>query len=188
MRFFRKESPALQTRYQNYKPFLRRDFYYRCAYCEIHEAHIGGHWGFGVDHFRPKAKFRKLRLLYHNLYYACNFCNTMKGETWPSRREQKDGYRFVDACQEDPYVIHFRPTEDGILASLTRAGEYTLKHLRLNRTQLCQHRKRLIDARKSLESLRSELGRVEVPAELALRVLEQSAMVEKEYFNPDVPY
>jgi hypothetical protein len=188
VRFFRNETPPPQARYQNYKPFLRRDFLYRCAYCEIHEAHIGGHWGFGVDHFCPKGKFRKLCLVYRNLYYACNLCNTMKGETWPSRREQKHGYRFVDVCQEDLYVTHLESMGDGVLESRTRAGEYTLKHLRLNRRQLRQHRTRLIEARTNLESLRAVLTRVEVPPDLALRASEQLAAIEKEYFNPDVPY
>jgi len=188
VRFFRNETPPQQTKYQDYKPFLRRDFLHRCAYCEIHEDHLGGHWAFGVDHFRPKSKLRKLLLVYRNLYYACNLCNTMKGETWPSRSEQKDGYRFLDPCQEDPYVDHLAPAGDGMLESRTEPGEFTLKHLRLNRRQLCRHRRRLIEAKKNLESLRAGLARVVLPPELALEMSDHLAMVEKEYFNPDVPY
>ena len=134
MRFQRVESPPRQKRYQDYKPFLRKDFRTRCAYCLIHEAHFGGLRNYHVDHFRPKRRFPRLVLTYTNLYYACGLCNTFKGETWPSPSQQKAGFGFGDPCEEDLYKEHLQIDErDGSLRAITKSGRYTLEHLRLNR-------------------------------------------------------
>ena len=92
-RILRKQDPPIQARYQDYKPYLRLDFVYRCAYCTIHEGRHGGEHNFQVEHFRPKRKdlFPELELVYSNLYYACNRCNVIKGSKWPTPEQQARG-------------------------------------------------------------------------------------------------
>ena len=125
------------------KPYLRKEFLYRCAYCTLHEGDVGagGIWHYCVEHFRPRKKFPELVCVYGNLYYACPYCNTTKGETWPSDKSIEQGFYFVDPCEDDLYVDHAEEQDDGILKHKTNAGFYTIEHLRLNRSFVRKMRK-----------------------------------------------
>jgi uncharacterized protein (TIGR02646 family) len=101
--FSRRESPPHHPNYQNYRPFLRRDFLARCAYCERTEDYLGGEEAFEVEHFKPSSKFPELICVYSNLYYVCGKCNRHKSETWPSDAQIAQGIRFADPCLEDAY-------------------------------------------------------------------------------------
>ena len=70
--FIRRDDVLIQTQAAKYKPHLRIDFQWRCAYCETTEVYRRGVDVFGVDHFKPKAKFPELDCHYPNLYYCCN--------------------------------------------------------------------------------------------------------------------
>jgi uncharacterized protein (TIGR02646 family) len=139
-------TPAFR-RYQDYKPYLRADFRHSCAYCLLHERQLlTDHWSFTIDHFRPKGlpRFRHLRNIYANLYYACPRCNTYKGNVWPARSTVARGSGFVDPCAQDP-LNHFSFDAGGGIAPRTAAGAYTIRHLRLDRAQLERRRRELID-------------------------------------------
>ena len=139
--FVRTETPPRYADYRRYKPHLRRDFQYQCAYCTINEAEFGGHYNFHIDHFRPQSLFPELRTEYSNLYYACSICNTYKSDTWPTEEQIARGRRFLDPCADD-YAAHFEPQPDGMLRELTEPAKYTSTHLRLNRQQLVKLRQR----------------------------------------------
>lgn len=187
--FQRRENPPLLNKYQNYKPYLRKDFDYRCAYCVIHEAHYGGLRNFHVDHFRPKSKFPKLARTYVNLYYACGLCNTFKSDHWPSAALLKKGSRYVDPCQEDPFGTHFEVDDrDGSLRTLTPAGKYTATHLRLDRRQLRKHRRRLAEKQAKCQELRDELAKPGVPPGVAARAQALLKEIEEDYLNPSPPF
>ena len=190
MLFSRKESPIPSIHYQDYKPHLRRDFLYRCAYCCIHEGHFGGLRNFHVDHFRPKKRFPDLEVADENLYYACSICNNSKGDAWPSPQQSESGFRFVDPCMEDPYDVHFRIVNDGSLQPLSNAGRYTSGHLRLNRPQLVTHRRRLNEFKLKYDEVRILVQSRRVPPELANRALREIEKLLKIYLDPDpdVPY
>jgi uncharacterized protein (TIGR02646 family) len=110
--FVRREHPPQIDDRKEYLPFLRRDFRYRCAYCERTEAFLGGEEFFEIDHFRPVSKFREEATHYRNLYYSCGKCNRHKGDTWPSGDLIAMGFRFADPCQEDMYIDHLREKPD----------------------------------------------------------------------------
>jgi hypothetical protein len=121
---------------RRYKPYLRRDFNYRCAYSWVHESSIGGEATFEVEHFRPKTHFRKLGATYSNLYYVWGPCNRAKGETWPRLADRKAGRRFVDPCAEEAFT-HFgfefkQGFITGSLLGLTPAGRYTIEKCAIN--------------------------------------------------------
>ena len=97
----RNEKTPKYDNYKLYKKHLRIDFHYKCAYCLIHEREYGFQHNFCVDHFKPKLKFPKLKLIYENLYYACLVCNSFKKDKWPSNKEQNKGYRFLDPCFDE---------------------------------------------------------------------------------------
>lgn len=189
MRFQRIESPPRHKRYQDYKPYLRKDFLTRCAYCLIHEAHYGGLRNYHVDHFRPKKRFPRLVLTYTNLYYACGLCNTFKGETWPTSDQLKAGFGFGDPCKEDLYEKHFQVDErDGSLRALTNVGRYMMEHLRLDRRQLKKYRYMRIQARQTCQELRSALLVPGLPSSWVTRVQEVLDQIERDSLDPPPPY
>jgi hypothetical protein len=191
MRFERRENPPPKKKYQDCKPYLRKDFKFRCAYCLIHEAHFGGLRNFHVDHFRPKSRdeFRHLELVYTNLYYSCALCNTFKRQSWPSTRELDAGFRFVDPCEEDLYERHVEVNgETGELRALTRAGEYTVAHIWLDRAQMNKHRRMLIEKEKKWQDLRNLLNSKSLPPATLAKARELMNELEREFFAPHPPY
>jgi hypothetical protein len=139
--FIRKESPPYLEDYQQYRPFLRRDFRCVCAYCERTEFVLGGEEFFEIDHFRPVKRFPEQQTHYPNLYYACGKCNRHKGSTWPSDDSIKKSLRFADPCREDMYSEHLEETQDGALRARTNTGAYTCAHIQLNRLALVAWRR-----------------------------------------------
>jgi uncharacterized protein (TIGR02646 family) len=136
-RVVRKQRPPALTDYKKYKPYLRRDFGRRCAYCHIPESRYGTPGNYAVDHFRPKSvpEFSKLVCRYSNLFYACRDCNLYKGSTWPSKAERTLGCRFLNPCAIDP-AGQWIVAEDGTLTPGTPAAQYMVEQLRLNRESL----------------------------------------------------
>lgn len=151
--FRRRESPPYHSDYQGYRPFLRRDFLARCAYCERTEGYLGGDEAFEVEHFRPRSKFPDLICAYGNLYYVCRKCNAHKSETWPSDDRIARGVRFADPCVEDAFVDHLRERDDGTLDELTACGSYSSRHIRLDRNELQRWRRLRVEARGDLPRL-----------------------------------
>lgn len=191
MLFERRQNPPLFKRYQQYKPYLRSDFLLRCAYCLIHESHFGGLRNFHVDHFRPKSRkeFRRLSLVYSNLYYACGLCNSFKGSWWPAAGDLDAGRRFVDPCEEDLYGKHVEINEeDGTLRVHTPAGHYTVEHIWLDRPQLNKHRLRQIEMKRKWQECRGLLEAKNIPAEWLARARQLMDEIEREYLNPAPPY
>ena len=153
--FNRGESPPAYSDHHRYFPFLRRDFQYRCAYCERTEAYLGGEEGFEIDHFRPQHRFPELKAVYANLYYCCRKCNRNKWKAWPSESQIREGSIFADPCAEDPYEIHLRERQDGGLDEITACGAYSNAHIRLDRPSLREWRRRRRLAKSDLSLFRS---------------------------------
>ena len=126
--------------YEAYRPSLRRDFEYRCAYCLRHEFFFGGGEAGEIDHHRPRHLFPDLIAEYSNLYWSCRKCNAVKSGKWPSKEQVERGLRFLDPCAED-HDDHWAVQAEGALEPLSPVGEYTVVHLRLNRTELTQFRR-----------------------------------------------
>ncbi len=53
MIFHRSRPPRNYSDYTLFRPLLRQDFRYRCAYCLRHEYFLGGEAGCCIDHYRP---------------------------------------------------------------------------------------------------------------------------------------
>jgi hypothetical protein len=128
----RRSDVPRHNSYQRYKPYLREDFTYACAYCGVHENEGGGPRFFTVEHYRPKSRFPKLRNEYRNLLYACAVCNGYKGDDWPSDDPVADGRGYLDPCDHD-LGEHIGPAGEDELAGLTPVGRYMVERLRLNR-------------------------------------------------------
>lgn len=131
-----RSTPPHQTRYVNYKPFLKKDFCGRCAYCNLSDETITT--PFEVDHFIPRAVFKQERMDldtdYTNLVYSCKKCNNAK-------RHQFDGdihsinptnELFYDPTQVDYNDIFYR-NELGAIDSDDDKGKNSITRLKLYR-------------------------------------------------------
>ena len=101
----RIQTPPQFKEYKEYKPFLRREFDYCCAYCVVTEAELGGSKSFHIDHYCPKSKFPNKSAIYANLFYTCRDCNTYKGNYWPSLWQAFLGMFIINPCDHDPDSI-----------------------------------------------------------------------------------
>jgi HNH endonuclease len=105
-----------------------------CEFCGTTEIDTGGL--LTIDHFQPRSKTGSDVL--ENLIYACIACNQYKQDYWP-RTETAPALwnpRQESASQ------HFVEQENGELTALTPTGVFTIKRLRLNRSQLIAARQR----------------------------------------------
>jgi hypothetical protein len=119
----RKHGPEDLIQYQSYKDWLRDEFTFRCVYClERERWYPNGNAGFGVDHVLPKGEedYAHLRCHYHNLVYACNRCNSAKGNKI-----------LINPCA-DAFAVHLRVDEEGEIEGLTVEGKRVVNDLGLD--------------------------------------------------------
>lgn len=120
----RIHGPEGYAAYKSFRPWLRDEFTFRCAYCLKRET-----WGqvtseFDLDHFQPQMLVPTLRLDYLNLLYACRRCNSVKLD------------QPVDAPQtilSSPSVIIY---PDGTMASDQSRARRLIQQLDLNSPML----------------------------------------------------
>jgi 5-methylcytosine-specific restriction endonuclease McrA len=131
--------------YQDYKQYLRRDFWYACAYCTMTESEAEA-IRFTIDHYDPQSVKPELKDVYENLMYACDECNMRKGNACPTEEMRRDGKRFFRADQ-DLRGEHFE-LDGSQVKGKTNVGNYTTLAVDLNRralVRLRELRQRLID-------------------------------------------
>ena len=146
--------------------------HYKCCFCESKIGHIDDG---DVEHFRPKAASRQAAgapfvqpgyywLAYHwdNLFLACTKCNQRhKGNLFPLQTPASRALSHRhDVTGEDPLFIH--PEHDDPAQHLTfdhenivpaggsERGRATIEGLRLDRTELTQHRAEMLSVVKAL--------------------------------------
>jgi hypothetical protein len=89
-----------------------------------------------IDHFQPRTKAGSDTL--ENLVYACIACNQYKQDYWP----RTEIAPILWNPRQESASQHFVEQEDGELIALTPTGVFTIKRLRLNRSQLIAARQR----------------------------------------------
>ena len=191
MVFTRRTLRRTYADYIRYRPFLRQDFLFRCAYCLRNEYFVGGEAGCVIDHLRPqKGPYGRLDLVsvYENLYWCCSECNSIKGDTWPSPEETAAGRRFLDPCQpEDDHDLHWSVEEDGTLKALTHVGEYTIANLVLEREGLVYHRRQRLRWEREWAELLDALTKWEleepVRSIVEARLAELASWIEPPIFH-----
>ncbi len=117
----RRHGPSGYKDYADYKPFLRDDFIFRCAYCLERETWYPDRASsFSADHFEPKVLNPSREQDYENLIYACTRCNSLKQ---------------AKSVLIDPTVVamadHLRVTEEGLIEGLTPEGRDLIELLDL---------------------------------------------------------
>lgn len=158
--------------YVEYRPYLRKDFIYTCAYCTIAEFEAQG-INFTIDHYEPRKARPDLENTYSNLMYCCNACNQRKGDRNPPPDQKAKGVRFFRPDQ-DRFDDHFSMKEIR-LNGKTPCGEYTIDAIDLNRHMLWklrELRKRADQAHerviKGVHALRN-VGIDQLPVDVRIR-------------------
>src|SRR5512133_1733520 len=95
-----RSNPPTCTQYLDYRAYLRRDFWYACAYCTLAECEAAG-VGFEIDHYLPQHRYPELGDDYTNLFWSCSHCNKLKGD-YPTEAAARKGYRFYRPDMDDP--------------------------------------------------------------------------------------
>lgn len=128
--------------YRQAKPFLERETGGRCCYSMIHKDNAGGDRTMDVEHIKPRKRFKVKPHRYSNLLYCSRHCNSMKGEKWPTKKDLKKGFRFLNPAVEQDYNVHILEDKDtGILVGTTPAGQYHIENCDLNADHLIKARK-----------------------------------------------
>lgn len=133
-----RSTPAAVVKYGDYRPALRIDFWFACAYCSTCENEARG-ISFHIDHYEPQSRAPELACVYSNLYYACDKCNLKKGDL-PEETERTKGYRFFRA-DADNWDDHFQLIGARVEHRSEEVGHYTVETLDLNRNGLREIRK-----------------------------------------------
>lgn len=119
--------------YKEYRQYLRRDFFFSCAYCTMSESEAQA-IRMTIDHYEPRKARPDLENAYENLMYACDECNRRKGDRYPPSEARTSGHRFFRP-DEDIRDEHFE--RNGIrVEPKTSVGDYNIKTLDLNRKSL----------------------------------------------------
>lgn len=137
----RRHGPKGYRDYRSYKPWLRDEFEFRCAYCLCRERWFpDGDDGFSVDHAMPRSQAPERSCEYDNLVYACCQCNSAK----------QDALGVTNPC-DDPYGHHLEIRPDGSIRSLTPEGDFLVKACRLDRPKLTAFRRGILELYQWLE-------------------------------------
>jgi hypothetical protein len=104
----RRHGPQGYTDYTSYKPWLRDEFAFRCAYCLFRERWFpDGQATFSVDHLIPQIQAAGQVCDYTNMVYTCHRCNSAKAAT-----------EIANPCHV-AYGNHILVTEDGEVEALS---------------------------------------------------------------------
>lgn len=129
-------------KYSDWKAQIAANCQHQCVYCTISEGEYGGIDNFHVEHFRPKALFKKLENEIDNLFVACAICNRFKSDEWPGEPHRHGATpTFLDpavANYHDHIELH---GHSYFLKGKTQAGSYIVEQLYLNRSQLLTSRR-----------------------------------------------
>lgn len=121
----------------DYREELREDFWFSCAYCSIAESEAAG-IGFQIDHYLPRRYHPELSSTYSNLMWSCQPCNGNKSAS-PTDDELAHG---LEVLRPDKHIFrdHIH-CEGATVVGRTRAGEWTVRLLSLNRGPLLKPRR-----------------------------------------------
>lgn len=131
-----RSTPPKQVKYSDYKPFLKKDFCGRCAYCNLSDKSITT--PFEVDHFIPRAVFKDHRMdldtNYNNLVYSCKKCNIAKSCQFSGNidSEAPTNELFYDPVLVDYNDIFYRNSW-GAIDSDDEKGRESIVRLKLYR-------------------------------------------------------
>jgi len=158
----RRHSPRPAS-FNLYRPCLRWEFGFSCAFCLCHEADFGisieGSGATHIEHFVPQDVAPHRRDDYSNCFYVCGYCNRARLNA-PNRSPA--GHTLLDPC-EGSWGEIFKLADDKILPQIEADGNalYTIDTYDLNEPRKLARRKlrsKIIGQRvKVLEECREQM-------------------------------
>ncbi len=128
----RRHGPQGYTDYASFRPWLRDEFGFRCAFCLRRERWEPDASVFEIDHLRPVSVATELAVEYSNLIYSCTVCNAAKrAEAVP------DPSRTLTAATVTVGA-------DGLLIPVTPVARRLVRQLDLNDPQFVLWRRQMI--------------------------------------------
>lgn len=131
-----KKVKSLKKRYDKKDVRERLGQMYKgyCCYCESNISTVTTEH---IEHRKPQSRFPEETFEWENLHLACPDCNGYKSDKYNS------SYPILDACKDDPddhlsYAFVYRK-------ALTRRGQTTLDHTKLDRSELVDVRTRVYE-------------------------------------------
>ena len=111
----RTHSPRPAADYTAYRPCLRWDFGFTCAFCLVHETDLFPHGAdrtglIWIEHRELRSRREDLTTDYGNCYLSCRFCN---GARQDRPVVAADG-RLLDPCA-DAWARHFAAERDRLV-------------------------------------------------------------------------
>lgn len=138
---------AVQSNHHAYKPDLREDFHFACAYCSLSESEARG-IAFEIEHYIPVThpEGKSHAATYENLMWSCAQCNGAKSNDFPSaglldkclRYYRADWEAFADTFELDGDELKGR----------SPVGDFSINALCLNASsqqRLRQLRRQILD-------------------------------------------
>ena len=139
----RRHGPAGYSTYQQFRPWLRDEFCFRCVYCLRREMWAFQDSDFELDHDVARSLAPELCRDYTNLVYACHNCNKRKSnKRLPSVCDVAYG-----ACME---VSLFGP-DAGEIQALNDDGIRLIDELSLDAPKITATRRLYIESIRSHE-------------------------------------
>jgi hypothetical protein len=127
-----RHGPAGYRNYQSFRPWLRDEFDFRCAYCLFREG-----WcrilSFQLDHFVPQIREPQRATTYSNLIYACPTCNLGKSK--------KPLPAPLSHMRRESVTVH----EDGTIEGHTNEARRTIRVLGLDSLEHVAWRRQMIE-------------------------------------------
>lgn len=139
----RRHGPIGYSAYQQFRPWLRDEFCFRCVYCLRREVWAFQDSDFELDHDVAKSLAPELCREYTNLVYACHNCNKRKSnKRLPSPSDVGYG-----ACMEIPVT----GSDVGEIRALNDEGVRLIDELALDGPKITATRRTYIETIRSLE-------------------------------------
>jgi hypothetical protein len=131
------------------------------VYCRLPDG-VRGIDNFGVDHYKPKARFPDLKATYSNLYYACNCCNRRKGDFWPTSADVA-ARRFIPNPCDHVMFEHLR-FKGVAIESRSAAGRQAEEKMMLNDEESVNYRQFVVTAislvEEAIQTVRSTISSI----------------------------
>jgi hypothetical protein len=153
----RRLTPGPFKNYRHYKPALQDEFAHLCIYCRLPDG-MKGYEAFGVEHYRPKSVFPGLVAEYSNLFYACNVCNTWKGNYWPGTSQRRRGAFFPNPCDHE-MSAHLR-FKGATPVAVSPTGTFTIETLGLDDEDAEAYREFVLGTIAMVNEKRGEVQRL----------------------------
>lgn len=157
--------------YRRYRPCLRWEFAFSCAFCLCHEADLVAHGTEGtgltqIEHYEPAAQDEARINDYWNCFYICRFCNQARSTTPVHGKSGALLLNPAESCWRDHFFLvddelHWDPHD--------RDATYTGLTYDLNDPRKLAMRK------KRREILQESLDLLDRGTDLRDRLLEQSS-------------